>query len=247
MINTELIDVLDFNKLNVKVLLISCSPRVERRSRSYFLMQEAMSGAQEVEGVEVMTYSFSKKKITPYRECVESIPDARDDFPELRDKWLKADAVIWSVPVYHMGPPSLVRAAMNRLSAAILESNKANKMAHLPRFNKVVGAIVQGGSRFGGQEITLLYFMQHAFQMRCIWVTADMPESYHGVAVHVTTDEALQSDQDTIDQCRILGRRIVETAKFVKAGLMLTADSLPDEYFPSRTEAGKIDRSVFIC
>ena len=92
----------------------------------------------------------------------------------------------------------------------------------------------------------MLYMMQHTYQMRCIWVSADMHISYHGVAVHTTTDEALKADTDNIEQCQILARRVIETARFVKAGLMLTRDSLPDEYFPSRQKAGEIDRAAVL-
>jgi multimeric flavodoxin WrbA len=240
--NKDILNCLDYNKIGLKVLLIAGSPRAEKRSRSHFLFQETLKSIEGIEGVDLLTYSFTRKQIRPYRESVNEIAEGKDDFPELLEKWLAADAVIWSVPVYHMGPPSLVRAAMNRLSAEVLESSKANGHAHLPRYSKVVGGIIQGGSRFGGQEIAMLYMMQHTYQMRCIWVSADMHISYHGVAVHTTTDEALKADTDNIEQCQILARRVIETARFVKAGLMLTRDSLPDEYFPSRKEAGEIDR-----
>ena len=246
MMNKDILNSLDYNKIDLKVLLIAGSPRAEKRSRSYFLMQEALKSIEGTAGVEVLTYSFTRKQIRPYRESVEEIAQGKDGFPELLEKWLAADAVIWSVPVYHMGPPSLMRAAMNRLSAEVLESSKASGHAHLPRYSKVVGGIIQGGSRFGGQEINMLYMMQHTYQMRCIWVSADMHESYHGVAVQSTTDEALREDEDSLNQCRVLGRRVVETARFVKAGLMLAADSLPDEYFPSRKAAGEIDRAAVL-
>ena len=38
------------------------------------------------------------------------------------------------------------------------------------------------------------------------------------------------------------GRRVVEMAKIVKAGLLLAQDSLPDEYFPSTEQMGLIQR-----
>ena len=246
MMDKNILNCLDYNQVNLKVLLIAGSPRAEKRSRSFFLYQETLKSIAGAPGVELLTYSFARKQIRPYRESVEEIAQGKDGFPELLEKWLAADAVIWSVPVYHMGPPSLVRAAMNRLSAELLESSKANGHAHLPRFSKVVGGIIQGGSRFGGQEICMLYMMQHTYQMRCIWVSADMHVSYHGVAVHTTTDEALREDEDAHNQCRILARRVVETARFVKAGLMLAGDSLPDEYHPSRQKAGEIDRAALL-
>ena len=88
------------------------------------------------------------------------------------------------------------------------------------------------------------YLMQHAHQMRCLWVSADMPESYHGVCAHVLTAEGLRADKGVMNMARELGRRAAETAKFVKAGLMLSENWLPDEYYPSRTDAGLIDRHL---
>jgi len=201
-----------------------------------------ITALKEMESVEISQYSFTNKRIAPVQPGSNAEDIAKDDFKEFCDKWLVADAVIWCVPVYHMGPPSVVRAAINRLSNLVIKTEKEKQVTDPPRFNKVVGAVVQGGSRYGGQDITLMYLMQHTFQMRCIWVTADMPESYHGVAVHVTTDEALRNDKNAINLSGELGRRVVETAKFVQAGLLLSADRLPDQYYPSRKTVGAIER-----
>ncbi|NPV56302.1 MAG: flavodoxin family protein [Anaerolineae bacterium] len=234
----DVIDTLDFEHTPVKVLVVNGSPRSENRSRSFYLMHQVIDGVQALPAVEVLTYSFSNKHIAPNHAGSNAWDLEKDDFPEFYRLWQAADAVIWCVPVYHMGPPSLIRAALERLSDHVIAGHKATRQEHLPRPNKVVGTVVNGGSRFGGQEITLMYMMQHAFQMRCLWVSADMPESYHGVAIHVTTDEALRADRNSIDMCMELGRRVVETAKIVRAGMMLTGASLPAEYHHSPTAPG---------
>lgn len=235
--NVPILDMLDFQKVPLKVLVVHGSPRSERRSRSSILMQEVITGLSEMEAVEITRYSFSNKRIAPVVSGANVEDIEKDDFREFSDRWLEADAVIWCAPVYHMGPPSLVRTALNRLSTELLETEQAEKQVKTPRYNKVVGAVVQGGSRYGGQEIMIMYLMQHTFQMGCIWVSADMPESYHAVSLHVTTDEALRKDQLAINLCRELARRVVETAKFVQAGLMLCQDALPDAYYPSGRKA----------
>ncbi len=243
----EIIDVLDFKKTPVKVLLISGSPRSEKLSRSHLLYEEARKLLVKAEGVDLLEYSFTRKKIVQCQGCTgqcfaneECI--IQDDFQAFRDIWLQADAVIWSAPVYHMGPPSLIRAALNRLNEVAYQTSQKHGQTSLPRSNLVVGAIIQGGSRFGGQEITLLWFIKHTLQWRGIWVSADMPESYHGVAHHTTTPEDLLSNKSTLEQTHALVQRVVEMAKIVKAGMLLAGDSLPDEYFPSQKKVGVIER-----
>ena len=113
------------------------------------------------------------------------------------------------------------------------QTSFANGQKQYPRLNKVVGTIVQGGSRFGGQEITQQFFLHHSMLLQCIPVTGNMPEQYLGASSQTTSREALLADEDLHEQCRSLGQRVVEMVKIVKASLLLTQDSLPDEYFPS--------------
>ena len=109
---------------------------------------------------------------------------------------------------------------------------------------KAGGAIINGGSRYGGQEITQQFFIHHFLLLQCVPVTADMPESYLGVGVHFKTMDELKADEEIHKHCRNQGRRVTEMAKILKAAMMLVQDSLPDEYFPSEEKMGLIERRV---
>jgi len=242
-----LVDMLEASDIKVKLLAINASPRLPKLSRSQVLLDDAKAGAAELGGVEFLDFSFSRKQIAPCRMCIQYCSQheectVKDDFQEFRQKWLEADGIIWSVPVYHMGPPSQVRAALDRMNELRFQTSHAHGQTQYPRLHKAVGTIVQGGSRFGGQEITLQFFLHHAMLLQCIPVSSDMPESYLGVAGQTRTMEGLLADEDTRRLSTIIGRRVAEMAKIVKAGLLLTQDSLPDEYFPSRDKMGLIER-----
>jgi multimeric flavodoxin WrbA len=233
--------------IKVKLFAINASPRAPRMSRSQILLNDAKEGAAAVGGVEFLEFSFANKKIAPCRMCISYCSKheectVKDDFQEFRQKWLEADGIIWSTPVYHMGPPAQVRAALDRMNELRFQTSRAHGQKQYPRLTKAVGAVVQGGSRYGGQEITLQFFMHHALLLQCIPVTADMPESYLGVATQTRSTEGLLADEEARRLSRSLGRRVAEMAKVLKAGKLLLQDSLPDEYFPSLEKMGLIER-----
>jgi len=245
------LDILRTEDIRLKVFAINGSPRAPKRSNSQILLDQAKLGALELPGVELSEFSFAQKDIDPCRMCITYCSKHQeccvaDDFQEFRGKWLDSDGAIWSVPVYHMGPPSVVRAALDRMSELRFQTSFAHKQPQYPRLLKAVGTIVQGGSRYGGQEITQQFLMQHAMLFQCVPVTADMPEAYLGVAAQVRSRDDLLADEGALHQSRSQGLRVAEMAKIIKAGMLLTQDSLPDEYFPSRTKMGLIERRPII-
>jgi len=141
-----------------------------------------------------------------------------------------------------MGPPSVVRAAIDRMNELRFQTSWNHKQKQYPRLNAAGGVIVQGGSLYGGQEITMQFFMQHFMLLQCLPVTADMPESYMSVGGMVRSKEAAENNEDLLKLSESLGRRVAEMARIKKAGMMLAQDSLPDEYFPSREKMGLIER-----
>src|SRR5659263_212162 len=93
----------------LKVLGICGSPR---KGNSEFLLEKAMEAATSVklDIVECTTYSIRGKKFSPCVACGRCVAldgecIIKDDFQELRDLWVQADVIIYSVPIYHMGMP----------------------------------------------------------------------------------------------------------------------------------------------
>ncbi len=241
------LDIIKSEDVGLKILAINGSPRAPKRSNSQVLLEQAKAGALQVPGVEIAEYSFARQKIDPCRMCIGYCSSHEeccvlDDFQDFRGHWLDSDGAIWSVPIYHMGPPSIVRAALDRMNELRFQTSRAHQQQQYPRLLKAVGAIIQGGSAYGGQEISQQYFLHHSMLLQCVPVTADMPESYLGVGVHVRSREDLLANEGAMRLSLSQGLRVAEMAKIIKAGRLLSQDSLPDEYFPSREKMGLIER-----
>ena len=100
----------------IRVLGFCASPRV---GNSLFLLNQALEAvkaraAELGEEVEIDTCTIRAKKLAGCVMCQGCMQDGicriKDDFGELQEKWLKADVIIYSVPVYHMGVPAQLKA-----------------------------------------------------------------------------------------------------------------------------------------
>jgi len=221
-------------KPKVNIMAINGSPK--HKNNTSILINEAIKGAKDVGDVEISHFSFAGKKINSCRgscskyckknaECCQ-----KDDFQEFVEKWKKADGILFGTPVYHMGPPSQVKAVLDRLGEIYFSSCEGQ----FARFCKVGGAIVQGGVRYGGQEVVIQQLIDHFLLMNCIPVTGDMPESYLGVAGFAPNTETLKNDKVVKQSAYSIGKRVVELAKIVRAGITILKDKLPQEYFISK-------------
>ncbi len=250
----EMVNLLKTEDVKVNILLINGSPRGNNHSQ--IPLDKAMEAAEKLPGVETDVFAFKGKKIGFCRHCPDYCRTKlecmyKDDFEEYYTKWLWADGVIWVTPVYHMGPPAQVRAVMDRLSEVGFHQARAklDKTGGKPvyaRYAKAMGAIVHGATRFGGQEITLQFLMNYALLMDGFYVTGDMPECYLGAAGHSPNREALLQDESFLHSAATVGKRVTEMAKIIKAAKMLAYDTIPDGFFPSKTEMNICDRQQFV-
>jgi multimeric flavodoxin WrbA len=184
--------------------------------------------------VETEAYSIAGKEYLPCISCFtcaktgECIRSKKDDFNELRDKWIDADAIIMAVPVYHMSIPGQLKCFMDRLG----NYGGANGV-HL----KVYGAIAQGVHLFSGQEQAMTYIAIHALIMGNVVVSGDPWESYIGGAGWTenkveknalkTLYESKSFDADVaVKSARTLGKRVAELALIIKAGALYYRDYL---------------------
>ncbi|MCD6157253.1 MAG: flavodoxin family protein [Euryarchaeota archaeon] len=225
------------NILPVKILGISASIRVEGNSE--YLLKKALEAAKSVspELVEVEMYKFSGKIISPCGHCLSCIDHREcilhDDFDEIFEKWLEADAIIYSVPVFHLGLPAHFKAFLDRLGQALF----ARYQDRPPRSMKVIGIIVQGTDLGGGEELATVQLITHALVMGGIPVSGDPPESYIG-AIGWTKRSPLpdaiarmeeQGDFDaitTIKAAESVGKRVAYTALMIKNGGAVLKDLL---------------------
>jgi multimeric flavodoxin WrbA len=212
----------------IKLLGISGSPRKSGNSR--FLLEQALRSAEAALGTVVQSdlVSFAGKEIRPCNSCFRCIELGRcaieDDFQGLRDKWVEADAILYSVPVYHMSVPGQVKCFIDRLGNS-LDVSDTSVSKHL----KTVGAITQGADLYGGQELALAYLTQHAICMSCLPVAGDAYGSYIGAAGwtgHSIKKDSLQrlhssgdlAAETAVAAAETVARRAVQVALLIKSG-----------------------------
>lgn len=214
----------------IKLLAISASPR--SGSNTELILGVAVESARSVGNVCVTEFKFHHKKILPCLHCGACKKTRRccqdDDFQDLFDLWLDADAVLYATPVYHMGITGQFKCALDRLGHVLF--SVYDRM--FPRFLKVCGAITQGNCRYGGQETAMVYLIQSMLTMNCIPVSGDTPDSYIGAGGMVANRRkgGIAEDEIGLSAARSLGKRVAEVSKIVKTGFTALESSLPSEY-----------------
>jgi multimeric flavodoxin WrbA len=212
----------------IHILGISGSPRKMGNSR--FLLDVMLDSAKECapDIVKNEVYSISGKTFLPCDacdQCHDQLGFCRqtdDDFAELRDKWLAADVIIYSVPVFHMGIPGQLKIFIDRLGNSVVESFNSRPL-------KVVGVIAQGTGMSTGQEAAMVFLNNHAVMMGCIPLGAVWPGGYLGVGgwtkvgkgKNALRDLYEQGEQDavfTVDAIKELSGHIIMLTKILKAG-----------------------------
>lgn len=220
----------------IKVLGIVGSPRPD--SNTEWMVREALEAAKKTGNVETDIFLLCEKTIAPCNSCWLCIERRRcvvgDDLHELLKKWLRADAVLIGSPVYHMSMSANLKAAIDRLGNSLLAGRYKFRS---PRFMKVVGALAQGGDRYGGVEFTLQSIINSALLMNCVPVPGDYKEpgdtpAYIGAAGYTHGQiEVRTLDEASLIGARNVGQRVAEVAKIIRAGREAVKDNLPPEYF----------------
>lgn len=213
----------------LRILIINASPR--NNSNTAKLAGKAMEGARSL-GAETVLYNIAGKRYEHCRESCKAYHSRTgncildDDLHDIANEWIRADGIIYAVPLFHMGMPSAMNAIITRLGAIVF-GHTAGKV---PRLLKVGGAIVQGNTHYGGQEVVMEYLNSHLMLMNCIPVTSDMPEAYIGTGAQVDVEGKVDREEAVFENSFMLGVRVTELAKVIACGKEVLADSLPDEY-----------------
>lgn len=221
--------------VSARILAVMFSPRA--KGNTEVLLEEAVAAAQEVQGITVERWSLVGKKIANCIACHRcrelGTCYQRDDFDEFLQAWLTADGLLYAAPVFHYGPPGSAKNVLDKLGHVMFA--KFNR--RLPRFCKVGGVIVQGSSRYGGQEATIQFFISSLLMMNCLPVSGDTPGSYVGAPGFAPTWDkgSIRQDEASIQVARNVARRVAEMALVVKYGLQAVADRLPAEYSAALT------------
>ncbi len=228
----------------LNLLGISGSPRA---GNSDFLLEQAMAAAVSIAPGHITpeTWSFRGKHFEPCLGCNHCVRNQgacvhRDDFEELRGKWMEADVILYSLPVYHMSMPGQVKCFIDRLGNSSFGSHRVmlpDGTETLMKQCKVIGTIAQGIHFASGQEHTITDMINHALIMQSVPVTGDMWETYIGAggwtknrgerdAMKRLAEEGDLAAQAAVKAARSLGRRAVETATVLLSGLIACRDTL---------------------
>ncbi|MGB2954800.1 MAG: flavodoxin family protein [Anaerolineales bacterium] len=223
----------------IKILNINASNR--KKGNTHFLLEVAMEAAKEVAPamVETELYSTSGKLYSPCDSCDQcheklgycKIMD--DDFAELRDKWIEADAIIYGIPVFHMGVPGNFKNFLDRVGNSVVEGFTSKPW-------KVMSTITQGTGMATGQESVMMYMTGHAVMMGCIPVGGDWPSAYVGAAGwtrvlkegNAMKNLYAEGEDDikfTVDSIKVLAKNVVHTSMVIKAGGKQLSDMLTED------------------
>jgi multimeric flavodoxin WrbA len=134
--------------------------------------------------------------------------------------------------VYHLSVTGILKNAIDRLGQGLLSRYRD---VGLPWSCKVAGVLTQGASKFGGQEYTLQFMVAHLIIMNNLVVSPDGLNAL-GVAGSLqdkpdrTPGVIGQYDPDSLERSQMLGKRVAEIAKIIKAGATALQHELPKEY-----------------
>jgi len=218
----------------VKIIGIVGSPR--HHGNTELMVTEALKGAEEVGNVETEIFPLAGKKINPCLSCF--VCKKRKDFcifrfkdamQEFYEKYLSADGLIIGSPVYHLSISGILKNAIDRLGQGLISRYGETG---LPWLCKVGGVLTQGGTIYGGQEYALQFLASHLIIMNNIVVSPDGINAI-GVAGSVPVREPgaiVEHDPQALKRSSVLGRRVAEMAKVIKAGVETIKNELPEEY-----------------
>jgi multimeric flavodoxin WrbA len=223
----------------VRILGIVGSPRKDGNTAK--LVEEALEATRAFPWVETDRFDIAGKKINhcvgcyrcmEKRQCV--VPDGLYAFLE---KYIPADGVLWGVPVFHMGVPSVVKALLDRFGSMTL-MHYLTQGKDVPRFSKVCGVLVNGASHYGGQDLTLSFLANSCLLMNGVVVAGDTirGDSYIGAACwsgqwpNPFAKDNVLKDEKGIAAARSVAVRVAEMARIVKAGKAALGSELPPEY-----------------
>lgn len=200
----------------VKILGICGSPR---KKSAYTALTAALEAAKEQGDVEVELVELRARKMNYCIHCNKCVRDEadrctvyEDGMTELYDKFYGADGVIIASPVYEMSVTPQLSTFFSRFRSAWMIS------VNDPYFfmKKVGAAITVGGTRNGGQEITL-QTINNFFNTQGMTVCPGGSGLYAGAALWNPGDGSqTMDDEEGMGNARALGKKVAIMSKIMK-------------------------------
>ena len=192
---------------SIKILGVCCSPRKGKTTATS--LQFCLDAAKEVDPdkVEIELIELAGMKINGSLAAgIELEPGERDDFPGLIPR-LSDPAVagiIIGSPVHFSNMSTLCKEFIDRCGVF-----RKNDYA---LSNKVAGVLAVGGSRNGGQLLTIQSVQAALYCQEMIVVGAGKSTSRCGAAVWSGGKDSVTEDETGMKAVKDLGRRVAEVA-----------------------------------
>jgi len=192
------------------IIAVSCSPR-QGKTTATSLNVCLQAAEQASEKIETELIELAGLKINGNLAAgIPLEPGEKDDFPSLIPKLTDpaVRGIIVGTPVYFGNMSSLCKAFLDRCIA--LWKND------LALSNKVAGVLAVGGSRNGGQEVTVQSVQVSLFCQEMIVVGNGRPGPRFGATVWSGAKGGVTQDEYGMTTARNLGRRVAETVLRLK-------------------------------
>lgn len=194
----------------MKVVGISCSPRKEKNSE--FFLKITLDAVKKKEpAIETLFISLADKKFNGCVSCdfcksnygCSQKDDLDSVLEQLKDPDIKG--IILSTPVYMGGMASQAKAFLDR---TVLFRRNGFVLK-----DKIAAAIAVGGSRNGGQDLTLMN-IHAAFMIHDMLVISDgSPTAHFGGTGWERAPETPAKDQLSLDTMKNTGYRMAEMVR----------------------------------
>ena len=187
-----------------KIIAICCSPRAGKSTAAS--LKVCLAAAGEVPGVETELIELAGLSIPG--QLAAGVPlkaGETDDFPALAPRLSdpSVGGIIIGTPVYFGNMTSLCKSLFDRF----IVFRKTFALS-----NKVAGVLAVGGSRNGGQEMTIQSVQTALFAQEMILVGDGRPTSHCGATVWSGGKKDVTEDEFGMSTARNLGRRVATLA-----------------------------------
>lgn len=195
---------------HIKIIGVSCSPRKGKTTAAS--LRVCLEAAKKVSPrIEVELIELAGMKINGALAAGLPLePGQTDDFAKLVPKLADPDVggIIVGTPVYFSGMTSLCKAFLDRCITLWQDDLKLS--------NKVAGVLAVGGSRNGGQEVTIQSVQAVLLCQEMIVVGTSRPAPRIGATVWSGGGDDVTKDEFGMTKARDLGRRVAEVALRLK-------------------------------
>ena len=188
---------------DVTVLALIGSPRKEGNTD---IMADQLLSAAKDQGADTSKIYLDDYNVRPIGEVCDNSrhrddPRSDDDFPALLKRFLAADVIVWSTPVYWQGPSAQMKCFLDRMSSYF------NRAEYIERFR--------------GKGHVVLCAFGRPEQRHGEWITGPMKltaQVLHGtylgdVCVSVYQKGKVREMPEALEACRRLGVECVRQTR----------------------------------